>query len=296
MANNVSIGSVSTEQVEAGRSRRLMCVLAHPDDETLGMGGMLAKYAAEGVTTAVLTATRGEYGWSGDADANPGPEALGAIRAAELRAATAALGVDDVTFLDYQDGQLDQADAAEVTAKIAAEIRRFRPDVVVTFGHDGLYGHPDHIAICQFATAAIVAAADPSFATGGDAAAHRVSKLYYRAAKTDWISSYEAAFGELVMEIDGRERRSPGWADWTITTRVDASEHWEQVWEAVQCHRSQLPLYEGLKRLPAERHAELWGTQEYYRVFSAVNGGRELETDLFAGLPARVVSRTPKCR
>ena len=128
--------------------------------------------------------------------------------------------------------------------------------------------------------------------TTGDAAAHRVSKLYYRAAETDWIASYEAAFGELVMNIDGQERRSPGWADWLITTRVDAKAHWEQVWEAVQCHRSQLPFYEGLKRLPPERHAELWGTQEYYRVFSTVNSGRALETDLFAGVPAPADSRT----
>ncbi len=292
MVGNSSVGSAATQFVDANRSRRLMCVLAHPDDETLGMGGVLAKYAAEGATTAVLTATRGEYGWSGDPATNPGPAALGAIRDGELRAAAKVLGVSDVTFLDYQDGELDQADAAEVTAKIAAAIRRFRPDVVVTFGHDGLYGHPDHIAICQFATAAIVAASDPSFATGGVEPAHRVSKLYYRAAVSEWIAAYESAFGELVMEIDGHERRSPGWADWTITTRVDATEHWPRVWEAVQCHRSQLPFYEGLSRLPAERHAELWGTQEFYRAFSAVNGGRELETDLFAGLAMPAASPT----
>ena len=158
MVGNRSVDSAATQFVNANRSRRLMCVLAHPDDETLGMGGVLAKYAAEGATTAVLTATRGEYGWSGDPATNPGPAALGAIRDGELRAAAKVLGVSDVTFLDYQDGELDQADAAEVTAKIAAAIRRFRPDVVVTFGHDGLYGHPDHIVICQFATAAIVAA------------------------------------------------------------------------------------------------------------------------------------------
>ena len=119
-----------------------------------------------------------------------------------------------------------------------------------------------------------------------------MSKLYYRAAESEWIGAYEEAFGELVMEIDGQERRSPGWANWTITTRVDASKHWEQVWEAVQCHRSQLPLYEGLRRLPPERHALLWGTQEFYRAFSAVNGGRTLETDLFAGLATPAVTHT----
>jgi len=80
---------------------RLMCVLAHPDDESLGNGGTLAKYAAEGVATYLVTATRGERGWPGAAHENPGPAALGAIREAELRAAAEVLGIQEVNFLDY---------------------------------------------------------------------------------------------------------------------------------------------------------------------------------------------------
>jgi LmbE family N-acetylglucosaminyl deacetylase len=127
---------------------RLLAVLAHPDDESLGNGGMLARYAAEGVETYLITATRGEQGWFGDPAANPGPEALGRIRETELRAAVRVLGIREVTFLDYLDGELDLADRDEVVAKIAAEVRRIQPDVVVTFDPAGLYGHPDHIAIC----------------------------------------------------------------------------------------------------------------------------------------------------
>ena len=74
---------------------RLMCVLAHPDDEALGNGGTLAKYAAEGVETYLVTATRGERGWQGDARDDPGPHALGAIREAELLAAARVLGIQE---------------------------------------------------------------------------------------------------------------------------------------------------------------------------------------------------------
>jgi LmbE family N-acetylglucosaminyl deacetylase len=269
---------------------RLMCVLAHPDDESMGMGGALAKYAAEGVETSLITATRGERGWFGDPEAYPGPTRLGQIREAELHAAAAVLGLREVILLDYVDGELDQADPVEATTKIVRHIRRLRPDVVVTFGHDGGYGHPDHIAICQFATAAVLAAADERYAPVPDEAPHPVSKLYYRAFGSDLMAAYEAAFGELVMHVDGQERRAPGWPSWLITTRVDTAAYWQQVWEAVSCHRSQLSCYRALKGLPDDHHRCVWGMQEYYRVLSLVNGGRAIEDDLFAGLRGRADS------
>ncbi len=150
------------------RTLRLMAVLAHPDDESLGLGGTLAKYASEGVEVFLLTATRGDRGrfrgYRLDEKQHPGPAALANIREAELRAAASALGVREVSILDYHDQQLDRANPSEAVAAIAGHIRRVKPDVVVTFGPDGAYGHPDHIAISQFTTAAIVAAADPAFA------------------------------------------------------------------------------------------------------------------------------------
>src|SRR5215469_8599914 len=130
---------------------KLMCVLAHPDDESLGNGGILAKYAAEGVETYLVTATRGERGWFGPDEEYPGLQVLGQRREKELRASAQVLGIRRVEFLDYIDGDLDQAPPAEVVAKIVGQIRRVKPDVVVTFGPDGGYGHPDHIAISQFA-------------------------------------------------------------------------------------------------------------------------------------------------
>lgn len=263
---------------------RLMCILAHPDDESLGTGGILARYAAEGVATFLVTATRGQHGWQGNAAAYPGSQALGQMREAELRAAAQVLGLREVVFLDYQDGELDRANPAEAIGQLVAHVRRVRPDVVVTFDPTGLYGHPDHIAISQFATAAIVASADPSYAGPPALPTHRVAKLYYLAPSRDLLAAYQQAFGDLVMPVDGTERRAAGWDTWAITTQVDTIAYWQQVWQAVGCHRTQLPTYQLLRDLPDEHHHHLWGTQTFYRALSLVNGGRTLERDLFEGL------------
>jgi LmbE family N-acetylglucosaminyl deacetylase len=264
-----------------------MCVLAHPDDESLATGGILAKYAASGVQTYLIMATRGERGWTGLAADYPGPQALGLLREAELRAAARRLGLREVVFLDYQDGELDQVDHTEAIAKIVTHVRRVRPDVVVTFDPNGMYGHPDHIAISQLTTTAVMAAADPSYHRLTAHSPHRVAKLYYRVFVQPEQMAYESMFGRLVMPVDSVERRFTAWPEWAITTRIDTSAHWEQVWQAVECHRSQLPDYQWLKTLPDEAHATLWATQTYYRAMSLVNGGREVEDDLFAGLRGR---------
>jgi LmbE family N-acetylglucosaminyl deacetylase len=141
---------------------RLMCVLAHPDDETLGNGSTLAKYAAEDVEIHLVTATRGERGWNGDEKDFPGLEALGKIRETELRCAAQTLGIHRVYFLDYTDGELDQADPGEAVGKIAGHIREVKPHVVLTFGPEGAYGHPDHIAISTVYSGSLGLRADPN--------------------------------------------------------------------------------------------------------------------------------------
>lgn len=262
----------------------LLCVLAHPDDESLGTGGILARYTAEGVATYLITATRGERGWTGPPEANPGLAALGRIREGELRAAAAVLGLREVTLLDYIDGDLDQADPARIIGELVGQIRRIRPQVVVTFDANGAYGHPDHIAICQFTTAALVAAADATYPAPGAHPPHRVAKLYYMADGRELLAIYESVFGELVMTIDGVDRRFVPWEDWAVTAAIDCTTYWPQVRQAVACHQSQLPEYARLQALPDAQQRELWGRQRYYRAYSLVNGGRARETDLFAGL------------
>ena len=262
---------------------RLMCILAHPDDESLGMGGTLAKYAREGIDTHLLTATRGERGRFGDAPVRPELRVVGETREAELRGAAKELGIRSVHFLDYIDGDLDRADPAQVQGKIAAHIRRIRPHVVATFGPDGGYGHPDHIAISQFTGAALVLAADSDRNDSGEPP-HRVSKFYYMAwSKAKW-DAYQAALKKLVSKVEGVERQAVPWADWAITTVVDTPGVWPVVWRAVCCHRTQMSVYGKLEHLSEDHHRALWEKQEYYRVFSTVNGGRKVETDLFEGL------------
>jgi aromatic-L-amino-acid/L-tryptophan decarboxylase len=264
-----------------------MAVLAHPDDETLGFGGILARYADEGVETSVITATRGQSGrYRGHAQGtpeHPGMDALASIREAELRAATQTLGVSDLTVLDYHDQMLDRADAQDAIRKIVAHIRRLRPQVVVTFAPDGSYGHPDHIAISQMATSATVAAADPGFDAGGDSA-HTVSKMYYLAWPSSTWAVYEKAFRRLVSRVDGVDRQATPWPDWALTTVIDTRRWWPTVWKAVVCHESQVTAYAKLQEVSKGDHEALWGRQSFYRAMSLVNGGREQETDLFAGL------------
>jgi len=266
-----------------------MAVLAHPDDESLGFGGTLAKYSASGIETFLVTATRGESGaYRGRRDAShPGAEALGAIREGELRAAAAVLGIREISWLDYRDGQLDRADPLEARHRIVRHLRRVRPQVVITFGPDGAYGHPDHIAICQFTTAAVVAAADGASAAKPEDDAlppHSVSKLYYLAWPQATWAAYERAFRKLAARVDGGERQAVPWPDWALTTTVDAREHWQTVVRAVSCHESQVAGYDRWSQLSAEDHESLWGAQSFYRVFSLVNGGRQRETDLFDGI------------
>src|SRR5579859_5766449 len=263
---------------------KLMCILAHPDDESLGTGGILARYAAEGVETYLITATRGERGWYGDEREHPGLDVLGRTREGELRAAAEVLGIREVFFLDYIDGDLDQAHPAEIIAKIVGHIRRVKPDVIVTFDAEGSYGHPDHIAISQFATAAVMEAAAASSCYYQDLPAHSVAKLYYMAATKEMLAVYQSVFGELVMHIDDVERRGQGWLNWALTTKVDAEAYWPTVWQAVQCHHSQIPAYNRLAQVSEAEHLILWNSQTYYRVFSRVNGGRKPEHDLFEGL------------
>ncbi len=263
---------------------KLMAVLAHPDDESLGNGGMLAKYAAEGIEIHLVVATRGERGWPGNESEYPGLETLGKMREVEVRAAAGVLGLHSVHFLDYLDGDLDIVPPAQVIAKIVGHLRRVKPDVVVTFGPYGGYGHPDHIAICQFATAAIVEAADPHSLYCQDLAPHSVSKLYYMAETEEVFAVYQSVFGDLVMQIDGVKRGIVSWPTWSVTTRIDTWNHWRTVARAISCHRTQVPAYHVLEDLSQEQRKTLWGTQSYYRVFSRVNGGRQLEEDMFEGL------------
>jgi len=127
--------------------RSLLAVFAHPDDESIACGGLLAKCADAGVRITLICATHGEN--------NAGVRDLEMFerRPRELNDAAQVLGIHDVILMDYRDGFLTWA--GDLSDRLEEEIRRLRPDAVVTFGKDGLYWHPDHIAVCEATTAAV---------------------------------------------------------------------------------------------------------------------------------------------
>lgn len=286
-STNEDSGAAQRQPVAA--PLRLAAILAHPDDESLGIGGVLARYAAEGVETYVVTATRGEAGRFFDAAVRPSDEEVGRVRERELRAAAGVLGVREVVVLGYHDKQLDAVPAAEATRRIVEQLRRIRPHVVITFGPDGAYGHPDHIAISQLTLGGVLAAADASYPAPGGA--HLVSKLYFFGWPEHLWRLYQQVFKKLVSVVDGEERHAQPWPAWMLTARIDARAHWQTVWRAVQCHETQMAIYQRLGELTPGQHQTLWGDQHLCRVFSLANGGRDLETDLFEGLRARSEER-----
>src|SRR5919202_860339 len=149
----------------------LMTVHAHPDDEAIGTGGILARYAAEGVQTVLVTCTRGEVGEIVDPSVAQ-PDNLADVREAELRAACAILQVSAQHYLGYRDSGMIgtpenddprsfwRADLDEAVGRLVALIRRYRPQVLVTYDENGFYGHPDHIQAHRVTVAAFEAAGD----------------------------------------------------------------------------------------------------------------------------------------
>ena len=174
-----------------------------------------------------------------------------------------------------------------MVADLAAALRRDRPDVVVTFGPDGAYGHPDHVAVSRHATAAVLVAADPAHRGPGGAPPHRVAKLYHRVWTAAARAAYLAAFPAAGIDVDGERRRWVAWPEWAVTARLDAAAHWRAVRAAVACHRSQLADAAAVARWSPRRHRALWGTQQFALAMSLVGAGPGVEADLFVGLRGR---------
>lgn len=264
---------------------KLLAIFAHPDDEAMGMGGTLAKYAAEGVETHLVCASRGEVGWFGPEEQNPGPERLGQLRTQELQNAVNTLGMKSLSFLNYIDGQVDQASPVEAIAKIVTHIRRIQPQVVVTFPHDGNYGHPDHIAVGQFTNAAIVCAADSSYKDLEGLAPHRVSKLYYMVDGESFVNLIAPFMGDMTFQVDEQIRGENAWKEWMITTRIEMAEYCHTAWHAIQCHKSQLATLGALAEMHEDAATAVLAMQgTFFRAFSLVNGGRKVESDFFEGI------------
>jgi LmbE family N-acetylglucosaminyl deacetylase len=199
----------------------ILISFAHPDDEAVLAGGLIAKSVAAGIRVALSVATRGEAGKVGDPPICTGDE-LPAVREAELRRAAAVLGLVDLTFLGYRDRELAGAPADGIRQQLVRLLRSRRPQVVVTFDPNGSNLHPDHVAISRFTSDAIAAAADGRWFPD-DGEPHVVDRLLWTPPQRPWHLMRAPGFPAL-----------PG-----IDFIVDIAGWSAQKAEALRAHRTQ---------------------------------------------------------
>lgn len=211
---------------------------AHPDDETFGYGGTTALLAARGVPVHALLATSGQAGEITDPalDTAENRANLGALREAEARAAGRVVGLAGIDFLRHWDGRLAEVGDEVLARQVAATMRRLRPAVVLTFGPEGVYGHPDHLAIHRATRRAWDLAADPAAALDGRPP-HAAGRLFYMAITTEAAARRNAERGPV--NLNGSHHPFVGYPEDAITTRVDARDYVELKLNALACHCSQ---------------------------------------------------------
>ncbi|MFN8372899.1 MAG: PIG-L family deacetylase [Anaerolineae bacterium] len=278
-------------------NRRVLLSFAHPDDESFGCGGLIARYVAEGADVYYLCATNGDVGTVSPELLN-GYSSVAELRLAELAKASQILGFKDVIKLGYKDSGmmsdtlkedpacLWQANHDELTRRVVEVIRDVKPQVVITFNKYGGYGHPDHIKIQKATEDAFHKAGDPSYLTDGKQP-YAPQKLYYTS-----IPSIAVKIGVWVMRLQGKDPRKAGRnADIDMQaildnvepahTRVDIRAYYDK-WDAANaCHVSQ----GGGRLFPLQRLVRLINSsQTLTRVYPKPAQDRVDESDIFAGV------------
>src|SRR5260221_11255738 len=179
--NNFSEEALINSFSTAQHPLRILGIFAHPDDETCCAGAAIAKDAASGAEVMVMSATRGEAGQIRSAGVAT-RRTLGHVRQQEFHLACQHLRVQHAVCLDNGEGKLRELEPDVVARQVCATIRTFQPDVVMTFGPDGGYGHPDHIAISAATTTACRHSGARSYfpeQLAAGLAPHRPAQLYY---------------------------------------------------------------------------------------------------------------------
>lgn len=260
------------------RPLRLATILAHPDDETFGAGGTLLRYTDLGVECHSLSLTRGEASTNHPASGPVSPAELGRLREAELAESGRRLGLRSTTCLGYPDGRLAEAPAGDVLRDLVGWLRRVRPDVVITWGPDGGYGHPDHIAAGQLALRAIELAGVARHAPelGEHVHVRRAYRMVATAEVFDAIAAADPDFGAYLATLPTAPRR---WARADLGAVIDIRSVAERKWHAMRAHQTQRADLARLERL-RDRIPFAEREEAYLRAFPDP-GGPPLETDLF---------------
>ena len=263
-----------------------MCVHAHPDDEAISTGGVLARYAAEGTATVLVTCTNGELG---DAPGGVKPGEPGhtegkvvAIRRRELEASCAALGVDHLELLGYHDSgmmgwpQNDadhafwRADVGQAAERLAGLIERYRPQVVVTYDEHGFYGHPDHIQAHRITVAAVEQTGIPD-------------KLYYPAIPASAIPRFAEMLASRGIEVPSEFEDAPfGTPDDEIGAVVDCSAYAAAKFASLSAHSSQAENIFFLS-LGVQVFSEVFSKEAFVRARDRTQRSG-VEDDLFSGI------------
>ncbi len=289
--------------------RRLLLVHAHPDDETIATGAVMAKYAAEGAAVTLVTCTLGEEGeillpelshLAADQE-----DGLGSHRQDELAEAMSALGVSDWRLLGgagrYRDSGMIgtppneradcfwRADLLQAATDLVAVIRETRPQVVVTYDDFGGYGHPDHIQAHRVTHYAIALAESPTFRPDLGPA-WSVAKAYWTAfPRSVIVAGIDALKAQGVEdEFTAMDPNDLPFAcdDALVTTAVDATAFLDRKMDALRAHRTQVNVEGGFFALSNNLGSEAFGV-EYFRLARGERGELDAagrETDLFAGL------------
>jgi len=268
--------------------RTIMAVHAHPDDECIGTGGMLARYSDAGVHTVVVTCTDGAVG---EVHAETNGRPLVDVRAEELAAACKVLGVGAQHFLGYRDSGMAgtddnnnpecfaQADLDEAAGRLLDLIEQERPDVIVTYDEQGLYGHPDHVRAHEVAVEAFRRSEGEPWAP---------RKLYFGSIPRSALEE----FGRRMRELDpdaqppGSDADSDfqmGMPDERFTTTLDVAAWWDRKFGALRCHKTQVPEDSWFLTIPEEMARLAFGT-EWYILADARVATNIPEDDLLAGL------------
>jgi mycothiol S-conjugate amidase len=290
-------------------------VHAHPDDEASKGAGTVARYAVEGIRSALVCCTGGEEGeiLNPAADTPEVRADLGAVRMAELRASVDAIGYAELYLLGYRDSGMPDTEAnarpdnfanaplADAVGKLVAIIRREQPQVLVTYGDErAFYAHPDHIRVHEISVVAFDAAGDPdAFPDAGPP--WQPSKLYYSGFSFRRIRALHDAYERIGEESPYAERIAQmeerwGEADLPIsppTTLVDVSDFLDVRRQALLAHRTQIDPDSHWMRVPDELLRETFPWEEYVLAQSRVPGlvlptPDTPEHDLFAGLRAQI--------
>jgi LmbE family N-acetylglucosaminyl deacetylase len=234
----------------------LLVVMAHPDDESMGCGGLILRHTRAGVPVSLICATRGEAGWTGK-PIGAKKEDLAQIRAGELEEAAAALAISGVELWDYPDGSVSTCDQQEITQRIWEQISKLRPKALVGWGPDGVYGHPDHIAVGACTDAAMNSMAE------GDRPA-----LYHLAVDRQTADFYREA---LRLAGDDHELPLVVKDHVDVVFELDADEVMMKL-RAIDCHRSQLEDW----RISIRDHPRLlqdgYGHEPYLAIASRAAG------------------------